>query len=308
MSLSGEVFKLLNDWYDYEPEAGNKDITYSILREDDIWLYFSKANKKDDASLGFYFNEDLDQEVLDNLSTALVRCVQGKGFSAPVIDNNWIYCLIPEDTTLTPEEIIDTLNNLAPETGYGVKKTRNETIKASESQDSQEDTESAALSRKTLARVCRSLWIDGIFISGSFLAFHIGRGFGGSLKFFIYLGIATLLAGMPILINFIIGGFTKDFFYWQRFEVITTYKDGRKESDHGLNSGPINIVKFAFLGLFLIWAFALITPIKYAYLCIKYLIYLIIARKKSVLMWTGFIPIAMCVLWLIYALNFWGFN
>jgi hypothetical protein len=117
---------------------------------------------------------------------------------------------------------------------------------------------------------------------------------------------AFILAGFPVLIAAFNNGITKTLFFWRSYEVITTYSDGSKKSDGGVESAYGETAFVAIMAVLLLATCALITIIKILYLNIKYLICLLIVKRKFIFAWSGFIPIAIFLFILVYSGTFAG--
>ncbi len=92
------------------------------------------------------------------------------------------------------------------------------------------------------------------------------------------------IGGVFIFTKSIREGNLKGFFFWQDYEIVTTYSDGSKSSDAGMTSLVSNIIYWAFaltLGVILV-------PVKLTFLIIKYTIYFLMAKEKPAFLQSGF--------------------
>jgi hypothetical protein len=296
MSVSKEISEELKSNHGYYMVDGDEISVFKKTADEEIFLYFAKADKKGEVHFGFNVVGKLSKEKKNALLVILNERIKGKDYPEAWAMTGWVYCTIYDEGILDKKFIIEMMKDLENEVAnnldQAIEAGKNKVI-----QDKQEKAERRQLSLKT---VVRDLWIYGLLMTAGIIVFGIGRVVADGLGFLIYVFVFFLLAGFPTLIQFAKGGFTKDFFYYQHVEVITKYKDGSKSSDGGLFSLPINIVAWFLVGLFLIWLFAPITLIKFGYLCIKYVISLVATKDKTILSYSGFIPVLLLVIvWII---------
>jgi hypothetical protein len=122
------------------------------------------------------------------------------------------------------------------------------------------------------------LWLGAVTLGGSLVMF---------LSFFI--------APAPMLVRFWLGGFGA-MFNLPEYNVVTTYADGRKESDGGVQSAQVNfIIRGIFLVIMLIIGFVA-TAVYLIFLFIKYIVLYTQAKPKPAFIRSAFFLIIIAVL------------
>ncbi|WP_461247873.1 hypothetical protein, partial [Treponema sp. R6D11] len=86
------------------------------------------------------------------------------------------------------------------------------------------------------------------------------------------------------------------------YEVVTTYKDGRKESDHGAESAGFNLLSFFLWAVLLTIPGFIIQAIKLIYFTIKYIVLFVKAETKPNFFHTGFFTLILGVIGLAVGL------
>jgi hypothetical protein len=161
-----------------------------------------------------------------------------------------------------------------------------------------EKEERAERRQISLSGVVKDLWIYSVLMIVGLIPYSIAIKSDGFriFNFLLLLGLSFVIAGLPTLIKFAKGGFTKDFFYYQHVEMVTKYKDGSKSSDGGAFSLPINMGAWLLVGLILIPLIVLFNILVWGYLCVKYVICLLTTKDKPLSVYSAFIPVVLLVI------------
>ena len=135
-----------------------------------------------------------------------------------------------------------------------------------------------------------------------FAIFLIGISYtkaSGIAPLFVLIGWAVV--GLPMIGRMWIGGF-KHAFNLPEYEVITTYSDGRKTTDHGAQSQMNNLFVQIFLALALIALGGIVTILYLVFLTIKYLAQYAMVKPKHSFMQSGLFFVALNVAVFIVAI------
>jgi len=286
MGISQEIFEELKLNHGYYEDKADKTYIYKDVDGMDLKLYFQNLNENGETSFGYCVGKNITKTQKKGLFAIIKECIGDKDYY-PYNHFGWIYCKVYKENTMQKETIINMMNNLENMAINGIEQAINNAKQAAES-DKQAKQEKWQVS---LSTVCKALWIDCLFVAAGLLSFVIGR--NATDGFFYYIVAMFIIAGLPTLYRFKKYGFTKDFFYYQDIEVITTYPNGSKSSDLGYNSLGINIFVWIVLALLCIPVFAFITFIKIIFSTIKYIIGLIATKEKTLPVYSGLIPIAV---------------
>jgi hypothetical protein len=296
MSVSNEISEELKSNHGYYMEDGDEISIFKKTTDEQVFLYFARADQKGEVHFGFNVNGKLSKEKKNGLLAILNERIKGKDYPEAWAMSGWIYSTVYDEGKLDKKSVIEMMKNLENDVANNFEQA----IEAGKNKSIQDEQAKAEKWQMSLTSAVRDLWIYSLLITAGIIVFAIGRNVADGLNFLIYVFVSFVLAGFPTLVQFAKGGFTKDFFYYQHVEIITKYKDGSKSSDGGLLSLPINMGAWFLVGLFLIWLFAPISVIKFGYLCIKYVISLVVTKEKSILSYSGFIPVLLLVIaWII---------
>jgi len=111
--------------------------------------------------------------------------------------------------------------------------------------------------------------------------FFIGISYKSSGLGMLGFVVGWIIAALPIIGRMWAGGF-KSAFNLPEYEVITTYGDGRKETDGGFESRTVNLGIQIFFGIIMVIIGVAITILYLIYLTLRYLIlYLRVSNKPS---------------------------
>ncbi|MDR0442370.1 MAG: hypothetical protein LBH44_03070 [Treponema sp.] len=107
----------------------------------------------------------------------------------------------------------------------------------------------------------------------------------GPTFFVMFVGMAVVSS--PIIVRMWNGGF-KGAFNLPEYEVITTYEDGRKESDHGVESGLSNLAVQIVLSIIMVIVGFAVTLIYIVFLLIKYTVLFLRVNVKPSFIKSGY--------------------
>jgi hypothetical protein len=99
-------------------------------------------------------------------------------------------------------------------------------------------------------------------------------------KYLFIIPLSAIIVAGPILYNMLRGGGLKAAFRTDEYEIITQYRDGRKETDHGVQSFFLGLVIKIFLALFLVVVGCVLTSGMIIVLSIKYTVHYIRISPK----------------------------
>jgi uncharacterized protein YgiM (DUF1202 family) len=118
--------------------------------------------------------------------------------------------------------------------------------------------------------------------------------YGGGGDFLAFIGY--LIMGAPVFLRMLVSKSVRSLFFWKDYEVITTYSDGTKKSDGGVESAQMNfILVLIMLGVCLVIG-GIITAIKVFWLSAKTITcYLKVKEKPNFL----FSPFPVLILGLV---------
>jgi large-conductance mechanosensitive channel len=141
-----------------------------------------------------------------------------------------------------------------------------------------------------LALTYKRLLITIVFCSiGWFmLYFGMANSYRGTGWMFLALLGAVLIPG-PMLLRMFSGGGLKNAFKIEEYEVITTYGDGRKESDHGSTAATGGLVKNIFVAIIMVIVGIVATIVYIIYLSIKYVALFVQVKPKPTFINSAFL-------------------
>jgi hypothetical protein len=112
-------------------------------------------------------------------------------------------------------------------------------------------------------------------------------GAGGVIKLLLMLISLWIIIG-PVFMKIMKSSVAGAFFFWQDYEVITTYSDGTKTSDGGAESMGAGIFMFGFKLVAALFLSLIITVIKLIYLPIRTIICYLMVRQKPNFLFSPF--------------------
>jgi hypothetical protein len=144
--------------------------------------------------------------------------------------------------------------------------------------------------------------ITSIFFAIGWILFcvgFIGVSYSGTGGLGILLGfVGMAIASGPMIIRMLAGGF-KEAFVMPEYEVITTYADGHKESDHGFESQATNLIAQIILSIILVIVGVAVTIIYMIYLSIKYIVLFLMVKAKPSFIHSAFFMMIVFIMALI---------
>jgi hypothetical protein len=115
--------------------------------------------------------------------------------------------------------------------------------------------------------------------------------------------IGYLIIGGPVFLRMLSSRSASSLFFWKDYEVVTTYSDGTKKSDGGVESAQMNLIMTAImLGLCLILG-GVITVIKVIWLSVKTISCYMAVKQKPAFLHSPFPVLIVGLLVLVFGIS-----
>jgi hypothetical protein len=117
-------------------------------------------------------------------------------------------------------------------------------------------------------------------------------------------GMLFALLGVIIGVWPLLGRFMKtrswtSLFFWRDYEVVTTYGDGRKESDSGAQSSGMKLLLHFIYFMFILFVLAILMPVRIIFYIIKYTYYFVKVSVKPSFLSSAYPLLIFAFVWLI---------
>ncbi len=115
--------------------------------------------------------------------------------------------------------------------------------------------------------------------------------------------IGYLILGAPVFLRMLVSRSVGALFFWRDYEVVTTYDDGRKESDGGAQSAALQVLLWIFMLFFCLVIGGIIALLRLVWLTVKSITCYFVVKEKPgflrspfAILIAGVIGLALCAL------------
>jgi hypothetical protein len=122
---------------------------------------------------------------------------------------------------------------------------------------------------------------------------------GGNL-FVMFIGYVII--GGPVLLRILLSKSAGSLFFWKDYEVVTTYSDGSKKSDGGVESAQMNMIMMAIILAICLVLGGIITAIKVIWLSVKTITCYVAVKQKPNFLFSSFPVLIMGLVVLVFGL------